>query len=39
MELKSQAKGAIIKDGFAERGFNVPTCDVRVKEWLDKVLA
>ena len=38
LELRSSVKGAIIKTGFAERGYNAPTCDERIKNWLKEVL-
>ena len=37
-ELKSTAKGAIIKTGFACRGYEADKVDKALKEWLDKVL-
>ena len=37
-ELKSSAKGAIIKTGFACRGYDAEKCDAQLKEWLGKVL-
>ena len=37
-ELKSTAKGAIIKTGFACRGYEADKADKALKEWLDKVL-
>ena len=38
LELRASVKGAIIKQGFAERGYNASTCDERVKNWLKDVL-
>lgn len=37
-ELKSAAKGAIIKTGFAARGYDAQNCDEALKAWLLKVL-
>ncbi len=37
-ELKSSAKGAIIKTGFAMRGYDVENADEALKAWLLKVL-
>ena len=37
-ELKSSAKGAIVKAGFACRGYEVEKADEALKEWLGKVL-
>ena len=37
-ELKSSAKGAIVKTGFACRGYEADKCDAQLKEWLGKVL-
>ena len=37
-ELKSSAKGAIIKTGFAMRGYDVDNADEALKAWLLKVL-
>ena len=37
-ELKSAAKGAIIKTGFAVRGYEAEKCDEALKAWLLKVL-
>ena len=36
-ELKSTAKGAIIKTGFAIRGYEAEKCDEALKAWLAKV--
>ena len=36
-ELKSSAKGAIIKTGFAIRGYEAEKCDEALKAWLAKV--
>ena len=37
-ELKSSAKGAIVKAGFACRGYEAEKADEALKEWLGKVL-
>ena len=37
-ELKSSAKGAIIKAGFACRGYEAEKADKDLKEWLERVL-
>ena len=37
LELKSAVKGAIVKNGFATRGYSAETCDNELKAWLDKV--
>lgn len=37
-ELKSSAKGAIVKSGFACRGYEAEKVDEALKEWLSKVL-
>ena len=37
-ELKSSAKGAIVKAGFACRGYEVEQKDEELKDWLAKVL-
>ena len=37
-ELKSSAKGAIVKAGFACRGYDAEKCDIALKAWLEKVL-
>lgn len=37
-ELKASVKGAIIKPGFATRGYTAETCDKELSEWLQKVL-
>ena len=37
-ELKSSAKGAIIKTGFAIKGVDAEKCDEALKAWLLKVL-
>jgi len=37
MELKASVKGAILKTGFAARGYDVETCDAEVQDWLKKV--
>ena len=37
-ELKSSAKGAIIKTGFACRGYDAEKSDAAIKAWLGKVL-
>ena len=37
-ELKSSAKGAIVKAGFACRGYDAEKCDIALKAWLGKVL-
>ena len=38
LELRASVKGAIIKPGFAERGYNAATCDEKIKSWLKEVL-
>ena len=38
LELRSAVKGAIIKKGFAERGYNASTCDEKLEKWLKEVL-
>ena len=38
LELRASVKGAVIKQGFAERGYNAETCDDKVKAWLKDVL-
>lgn len=37
-ELKNSARGAIIKNGFATRGYEAEKCDKELKAWLDRVL-
>ena len=37
-ELRFQVKGAIIKNGFACRGYDAEGCDQALVEWLKKVL-
>lgn len=37
-ELKSSVKGAIVKDGFATRGYDAETCDEAIENWLKRVL-
>ena len=37
LELRSSVKGAIIKEGFAERGYAVDSCDEKLNNWLKKV--
>lgn len=37
-ELKASVKGAIIKEGFAEKGINVENCDEKINAWLKRVL-
>lgn len=37
-ELKASVKGAVIKEGFAERGYNVESCDEKLDAWLRRVL-
>jgi len=37
IELKSSVKGAIIKEGFAVRGYDAETCDDKINDWLKKV--
>ena len=37
-ELKSSAKGAIVKTGFACRGYEAEKSDAALKAWLEKVL-
>lgn len=36
-ELKASVKGAIIKDGFACRGYDAENCDEALDNWLKKV--
>ena len=36
-ELKASVKGAIIKEGFAERGTNVTNCEDKLDAWLKRV--
>lgn len=38
LELKSAVKGALIKPGFACKGYDAPSCDLKLDEWLKKVL-
>jgi len=38
MELKASVKGAIVKEGFACRGYDANTCDDSLNDWLKKVL-
>lgn len=38
LELKSSVKGAIVKEGFAARGYDVENVDDKIQEWLKKVL-
>ena len=37
-ELRFQVKGAVIKNGFACRGYDADKCDEALKEWLEKVV-
>lgn len=36
-ELKASVKGAVVKNGFAARGYEVNDADEKIKEWLGKV--
>ena len=36
LELRSAVKGAIIKSGFATRGYDAPTCDEKLLAWINK---
>lgn len=38
LELRSSVKGAVIKNGFAERGYNAANCDEKIQKWLKEVL-
>jgi len=38
LELRGSVKGAIIKSGFACRGYDANSCDEALKAWLKKVL-
>lgn len=37
LELRTAVTGAVIKSGFAERGYNVNDCDEKLDRWLGKV--
>ena len=38
LELRASVKGAILKQGFACRGYDAETCDEKLEAWVKKVL-
>ncbi len=38
LELRTSIKGAILKSGFAIRGYDAETCDEAIDNWLRRVL-